>query len=81
VVNGNEQVEALAITGSYSYVIDGLMYTVKYVADQDGYRPTIVVGPSDKPPGSIDPRVLASLLGGGGVNFTVLVALLGGSGT
>lgn len=33
--------EALVVQGSYSYVgEDGVTYTVNYIADENGYRPT-----------------------------------------
>ncbi|XP_022909081.2 endocuticle structural glycoprotein SgAbd-5-like [Onthophagus taurus] len=33
--------EALVVQGSYSYVgSDGVTYTINYVADENGYRPT-----------------------------------------
>lgn len=33
--------EALVVQGSYSYIgEDGVTYTVTYVADENGYRPT-----------------------------------------
>lgn len=33
--------EALVVQGTYSYVgEDGVTYTVNYIADENGYRPT-----------------------------------------
>ncbi|XP_047985779.1 endocuticle structural glycoprotein SgAbd-5-like, partial [Leguminivora glycinivorella] len=47
VVTEGKEVDILVVQGSYSFVIDGLTYTVRYVADQNGYHPKVVV---EKPP-------------------------------
>lgn len=41
VKNPGAENEALVVQGSYSYVgTDGNTYTITYVADENGYRPT-----------------------------------------
>lgn len=35
---GSEQ-QSIAVRGSYSYTIDGVTYTVNYVADENGFQP------------------------------------------
>ncbi|XP_047986234.1 larval cuticle protein 65Ag1-like [Leguminivora glycinivorella] len=50
---------ALAIKGVFSFIIDGVTYTVNYTADENGYQPTIEQGPG----GAVPPGVVASLLG------------------
>ncbi|XP_061710368.1 endocuticle structural glycoprotein SgAbd-9-like [Cydia pomonella] len=49
VVTEGKEVDILVIKGSYSFVIDGLTYTVRYVADQNGYHPNIVVEKPSQP--------------------------------
>ncbi|XP_063361614.1 flexible cuticle protein 12-like [Cydia amplana] len=49
----------LAVKGVFSFVIDGVTYTVNYTADENGYQPTIEQGPG----GAVPPGVVASLLG------------------
>ncbi|XP_063621716.1 larval cuticle protein 65Ag1-like [Cydia splendana] len=50
---------ALAVKGVFSFIIDGVTYTVNYTADENGYQPTIEQGPG----GAVPPGVVASLLG------------------
>ncbi|XP_017785732.1 PREDICTED: endocuticle structural glycoprotein SgAbd-5-like [Nicrophorus vespilloides] len=39
--NAGAKDESLVVSGSYSYVgADGVTYTVTYIADENGYRPT-----------------------------------------
>ncbi|XP_063621804.1 flexible cuticle protein 12-like [Cydia splendana] len=65
VVNDGKEVETLVINGSYSFYIDGVKYTVRYTADQNGYQPTIITG-TEKPLGAAIPGpILASILGAG----------------
>lgn len=35
---GTDQ-EGIAVHGSYSYILNGVTYTVNYVADENGFRP------------------------------------------
>lgn len=60
--------EALAVTGSYSYVgDDGKTYSVKYTADENGFQPEGEhIPPSagvKKPKVGIPPAAVASLAG------------------
>ncbi|XP_047986171.1 cuticle protein CP14.6-like [Leguminivora glycinivorella] len=61
--NDGTEVEVLVISGSYSFFIDGVKYTVRYTADQNGYHPMIITG-AEKPPSGVPGPILASLLGG-----------------
>ncbi|XP_055644564.1 cuticle protein CP14.6-like [Toxorhynchites rutilus septentrionalis] len=58
--------EVLVITGSYSYIgPDGVKYTVKYFADENGYHPTVNVGAEIPVPmiAHIPAKALISLVG------------------
>lgn len=58
--NAGSEDEFIAMKGSYSWVgPDGVTYTVNYVADENGYQPTIEQGPG----GAVPSAVVASLLG------------------
>lgn len=46
-VQHGDEVDYLAIQGSYSYIgPDNLKYTVRYTADKDGFRPKIHIEPA-----------------------------------
>ncbi|XP_061710369.1 flexible cuticle protein 12-like [Cydia pomonella] len=64
VVSDGKESETLVISGSYSFYIDGVKYTVRYTADQNGYQPTIITE-AEKPPGAVPGPILASILGAG----------------
>ncbi|XP_026729961.1 endocuticle structural glycoprotein ABD-5-like [Trichoplusia ni] len=58
--NAGAEDEFLVMRGSYSWVgPDGVTYTVNYVADDQGFQPTIEQGPG----GAVPAAVVASLLG------------------
>ncbi|KAF9414980.1 hypothetical protein HW555_007247 [Spodoptera exigua] len=58
--NAGSEDEFVAVKGSYSWVgPDGVKYTVNYVADENGFQPTIEQGPG----GAVPSAVVASLLG------------------
>uniref|UniRef100_A0A2H1WSQ4 SFRICE_036472 n=1 Tax=Spodoptera frugiperda TaxID=7108 RepID=A0A2H1WSQ4_SPOFR len=58
--NAGSEDEFVAVRGSYSWVgPDGVKYTVNYVADENGFQPTIEQGPG----GAVPSAVVASLLG------------------
>ncbi|XP_068630303.1 endocuticle structural glycoprotein SgAbd-5-like [Battus philenor] len=58
--NAGAEDEFVAIKGSYSWQgPDGVVYTVTYIADDTGFKPTIEQGPG----GAVPPGVVASLLG------------------
>ncbi|CAG9785101.1 unnamed protein product [Diatraea saccharalis] len=57
---GGEEEEAVVMRGSYTWLgPDGVNYTVNYVADENGFQPTIDQGPG----GAVPAGVVASLLG------------------
>lgn len=39
--NAGSENEALSVTGSFKYVLDGVTYTVTYTADENGFKPTV----------------------------------------
>ncbi|GBP72128.1 Flexible cuticle protein 12 [Eumeta japonica] len=59
-VNVGTDNESISVRGSYAWVgPDGVTYVVTYVADENGFQPTIEQGPG----GGVPPAVVASLLG------------------
>lgn len=58
--------EALSVTGSYSYLgPDGVIYSVRYIADENGFRPEGDHLPRRTPPLGLSAAALGSLVGGG----------------
>ncbi|CAG4937500.1 unnamed protein product [Colias eurytheme] len=62
IINEGREDESLVVKGSFSWVgPDGVTYKVTYVADSNGYQPTIEK--EEEGPGAVPAGVVASLLG------------------
>ncbi|XP_072940652.1 uncharacterized protein [Epargyreus clarus] len=58
--NAGTDDESIAVKGSYTWTgPDGVTYTVTFIADDNGFQPTIEQGPG----GAVPPGVIASLVG------------------
>ncbi|XP_045493439.1 endocuticle structural glycoprotein SgAbd-5-like [Colias croceus] len=61
-INEGHEDEAIAVKGSYSWVApDGNTYIVTYIADSNGYKPTLTVQPEIREKGIPEGQALYSV--------------------